>query len=564
MDTTSMIARTVMLEAGPPPPDGGWGWMVVLAGFICHLVIDGFMYSSGIFFDEFLDYFREGHAATSLISSITFGCYLISSPIASGLTIRYGCRPIAIAGSLISALGLLISIYATSIKFLYFSLGLVAGTGFGLTLLPAIVCVTSYFDRRRSLATGITVCGSGVGTFVMAPLMQALIRYYGWKGALIICSGLNLQGVVAGFLMRPMASAGAAVGVPSGSDSSLTSTYEPSKLAPATRPLRPVAVYEMSSTIAKPPALGANLGTGPQATEGIMLTMVPGPRSPDSSSLQGRIRVRPDLFYERTLSEEDRQSSMAFFSVDSSLMDGAEHQSQLVTLVDNRNIVARTLFSYQMAAVLGEMLNFRLFSEPAFQAFALSRVLCGMGYSVPYLFLPSKAVAEVGVSETDASFLLSVIGFSNVVGRVAIGEAADLVGRGRIWIYTGCVMICGLSTVLSVLARTYSLLQLYAAAYGAAGGGFITLSSVVVVDLVGLDRLTNAFGLSLLCQGIATLVGPPLIGWVRDATHSFSPGFVLAGVFQYAAAVVLIAVPYLQLKEARRRSVATERDSANA
>ncbi|KAH9371459.1 hypothetical protein HPB48_020722 [Haemaphysalis longicornis] len=122
-----MIARTVMLEAGPPPPDGGWGWMVVLAGFICHLVIDGFMYSSGIFFDEFLDYFREGHAATSLISSITFGCYLISSPIASGLTIRYGCRPIAIAGSLISALGLFISIYATSIKFLYFSLGLVAG-----------------------------------------------------------------------------------------------------------------------------------------------------------------------------------------------------------------------------------------------------------------------------------------------------------------------------------------------------------------------------------------------------------------------------------------------------
>ncbi|XP_077553393.1 monocarboxylate transporter 13-like [Haemaphysalis longicornis] len=558
MDTTSMIARTVMLEAGPPPPDGGWGWMVVLAGFICHLVMDGFVYSSGIFFDEFLEYFHEGHGATSLISSITFGCYLMSSPIASGLTIRYGCRPIAIAGSLMSALGLFISIYATGIKFLYFSLGFVSGTGFGLTLLPAIVCVTSYFDRRRSLATGITVCGSGVGTFVMAPLMQALIRYYGWKGALIICSGLSLQGVVAGFLMRPMASAGAAGGVPSSSsDSSLSSTYEPSELAPATRPLRPVVVYEMSSTTAMPPARGANSGTGPHASEGIMLTVVPDSRSPDSGSLQGRIRVRPDLFYERTLSEEDRQSSMAFSS-------GADHQSQLVTLVDNRNIVVRTLFSYQMAAVLGEMLNVRLLAEPAFQAFALSRALCGMGYSVPYLFLPSRAVADLGVSETDASFLMSVIGFSNVVGRIAIGEAADLVGRRRIWIYIGCVMICGLSTVLSVLARTYFVLQLYAAAYGAAGGGFITLSSVVVVDLVGLDRLTNAFGLSLLFLGIAALVGPPLSGWVLDATHSFSPGFVLAGVCQYAAGVVLIAVPYLQLKKARRRSVATTRDSADA
>nr|XP_054931773.1 monocarboxylate transporter 13-like [Dermacentor andersoni] len=193
MDTTSMLQRTLIIEAAPAPPDGGWGWVAVLAGFVCHLVIDGIVYSSGIFFDEFLTYFGEGYAATSWISSITFGCYLISSPVASGLTIRYGCRRIAILGSVMSSFGLFISVYATGIKFLYFSLGFITGTGFGFTLLPAIVCVTSYFDRRRSLATGITVCGSGVGTFVMAPLVQALVRVYGWKGTLIICSGLSLQ-----------------------------------------------------------------------------------------------------------------------------------------------------------------------------------------------------------------------------------------------------------------------------------------------------------------------------------------------------------------------------------
>lgn len=79
MDTTSMLQRTLIVEAAPAPPDGGWGWVVVLAGFVCHLVIDGIVYSSGIFFDEFLAYFGEGYAATSWISSITFGCYLISS-----------------------------------------------------------------------------------------------------------------------------------------------------------------------------------------------------------------------------------------------------------------------------------------------------------------------------------------------------------------------------------------------------------------------------------------------------------------------------------------------------
>ncbi|KAK8779153.1 hypothetical protein V5799_019504, partial [Amblyomma americanum] len=54
-----------------------------------------------------------------------------------------------------------------------------------------------------------------------------------------------------------------------------------------------------------------------------------------------------------------------------------------------------------MAAVLSEMLNFRLFGDPAFRVFALSRVFCGLGYSVPYLFLTLRAVDELGVSETD-------------------------------------------------------------------------------------------------------------------------------------------------------------------
>lgn len=30
-------------------PDGGWGWLVVLASFLTHLVVDGIIYSDGLF-----------------------------------------------------------------------------------------------------------------------------------------------------------------------------------------------------------------------------------------------------------------------------------------------------------------------------------------------------------------------------------------------------------------------------------------------------------------------------------------------------------------------------------
>ena len=70
--------------------------------------------------------------------------------------------------------------------------------------LPAIVMVGFYFDKRRALATGIAVCGSGIGGFIFAPLCEFLISTYGWKGATWIIAGICLNGVVTGCLFRPL------------------------------------------------------------------------------------------------------------------------------------------------------------------------------------------------------------------------------------------------------------------------------------------------------------------------------------------------------------------------
>jgi len=56
-----------------------------------------------------------------------------------------------------------------------------AGVGVGLLNLPSIVIVGFYFDKRRALANGIAICGTGIGTFVFAPLASYLVSEYGWK-----------------------------------------------------------------------------------------------------------------------------------------------------------------------------------------------------------------------------------------------------------------------------------------------------------------------------------------------------------------------------------------------
>lgn len=55
-------------------------------------------------------------------------------------------------------------------------------------------------------------------------------------------------------------------------------------------------------------------------------------------------------------------------------------------------------------------------------------------------------------------------------------------------------------------------LATYATVFGFTIGAYVGLTSVVLVDLLGLEKLTNAFGLLLLFQGIASLIGPPFAG----------------------------------------------------
>jgi hypothetical protein len=63
------------------------------------------------------------------------------------------------------------------------------GVGFGLIYVPAVIAVGFYFERWRALATGIAVCGSGIGTFLMAPFSTYLIEHWGWRVALVVQAG---------------------------------------------------------------------------------------------------------------------------------------------------------------------------------------------------------------------------------------------------------------------------------------------------------------------------------------------------------------------------------------
>ncbi|XP_071443323.1 LOW QUALITY PROTEIN: monocarboxylate transporter 14-like [Hetaerina americana] len=192
---------------GPPrAPDGGWGWMIVVASMGISLVADGISFSFGIIYIEFLRHFQESKSKTSVIGSLFMAVPLMAGPLASALVDRFGCRSMTILGGVVSAAGFVVSSQVDSIEVMCFTFGILAGLGLALCYVTAVVSVAFWFDRKRSLANGLGVCGTGVGTFLFAPLTQTLIETYGWRGTTLILAGAFLQMCICGAVMREPAS----------------------------------------------------------------------------------------------------------------------------------------------------------------------------------------------------------------------------------------------------------------------------------------------------------------------------------------------------------------------
>ena len=73
-----------------------------------------------------------------------------------------------------------------------------------MQLMASTVIVQQYFTTRRALASGLSLLGVSFGSILVGPLVQLLIDTYGWRGTMIILSGISLQSFVIGAAYWPL------------------------------------------------------------------------------------------------------------------------------------------------------------------------------------------------------------------------------------------------------------------------------------------------------------------------------------------------------------------------
>ncbi|XP_070491773.1 monocarboxylate transporter 5 [Chironomus tepperi] len=557
-----------------PDIDGGWGWYVVFASFMIHIVTDGVTYTLGIFYVEWLEYFHSGKAETSWIASILVGVTLCSGPISSGFVNKYGCRAVTIAGTIIAGVCLLLSVFAKNVFTLYITIGFGVGFGFGMIYLPAIVSVTMYFERLRSLATGIAVCGSGFGTVIFAPLTQFLIARYQWQGTLIFIAFVTFCCAIFGWMFRPL---------------DLDEYGNPEILEPESpvsnnnnnnniKYNKTESIQEENKNLLAPPPYNQivrSLSFGNETfaaktngksqnghankngdEKGRLAISLSQPLLNDPNTIGWHIKKshsgtldRPDAFYMGSIHNIARQRSQ--LSLHATDRYGSMRRRSNNEEIDQVQVCGCIPCSEETHDTIKKMMSFSLLKDPVFLLFVASNFLTSIGFNMPYVYLAAQA-ETLKIDKQYASFLISAIGAANTLGRIILGYISDKPWINRLHVYNICLTICGVATALSALCVEFWGLLVYSTVFGFTIGAYVGLTSVILVDLLGLDNLTNAFGLLLMFQGIASFVGPPIGGWLYDISGKYEPAFVLAGVAIAVSGLILYFIPALQRYVARK------------
>lgn len=133
------------------------------------------------------------------IQNILWG---LTQPFVGALADRYGTRRVALAGVVIYACGLALSLVATSPLLFTLGAGICIGTAMSCTGASIAMTITSrtVSAAKRSLAMGAVSGMGSLGLTFASPLAQTIISTAGWQMALTAFLGLTLVMLPAAWL----------------------------------------------------------------------------------------------------------------------------------------------------------------------------------------------------------------------------------------------------------------------------------------------------------------------------------------------------------------------------
>ena len=174
-------------------PNIYFGWWVLLASIFGLIVGPGqFAFGSlGLFIPSLQEEFGWSRSQISLAATVFTVTLIFAMPLVGRLIDKQGSKQIMFP-ALITLAICLAAIPFTVAELWHFILifFLIGSFGAAANSLPFMFTISAWFNRRRGLAIGLAMTGSGLGYALVPPLIQEINSHYGWQWGYYTLAGI--------------------------------------------------------------------------------------------------------------------------------------------------------------------------------------------------------------------------------------------------------------------------------------------------------------------------------------------------------------------------------------
>lgn len=207
--------------------------------------------------------------------------------------------------------------------------------------------------------------------------------------------------------------------------------------------------------------------------------------------------------------------------------------------------------SKQKTMMKSKFLDLTLLKDPVYLVILISNSTNAIGYTNFIILLPTFATT-LGFDKNLAAYLLSIVSIFDLVGRIGGSAMSDWTTFiPKTWYFAGGLALSGISLSVLPFATSYSMVSFWCGLFGLASGTYVGITAVIMADMLGTERLTSSYGISLFVNGILQLIGPPICGICYEKTQSYSSLFSTLGLTLLAGASLWGFMPII--KQNRKR-----------
>ncbi|XP_037276447.2 monocarboxylate transporter 5 [Rhipicephalus microplus] len=485
--------------------DSPRSWVVAAACSWINVFTFALIRSSAVVYVALLRTFPVSRERASWPVNLALVSYFLTGPIAGVLARYIPIWKLSMVGCLGASLAVGACFFAPSMLFLDIFIGFIHGTSVGLLSLFSIV-VNQHFVKYRAVASGIANAGFTVGGFVFPPVVQAVEEKYGIHGTFLIVGAIILNSVVGALLQRTPPHA------QENEDERGALTHDSDKRKAITeredRSLRTHESSDSPQTLHDTRPCGCN-GTVDQCSQ-MMHNL-----ASDVHDIE--IHNKEEAMNASSTGDSECAKDDVYISEEKRALSDSVRLNEVQRRPRNGGLMRPN----------GE--HFLTFlSLPEYYVITFSFTVIHFNMAT-YTTVAVDFAVDRGISAWSGVYLVSVYAVSDLLARLGSGWITDRKYLRKSTMMCSHLALWGASLCLMPLCSSYPSLMVLSVLLGWCNGSTIILVVVLVMELVGLDKVGVCFGCANAVAGLAGLARPLLIGFFRDNHGDYAGLFRVTG-----------------------------------